>query len=381
MKGLLTVIENVHVYEPKDLGTSDILLCHEKIVEIGPNLVRLFPKARLIDGEGLLAIPGYMDQHVHVTGGGGEGGFATRVPELQLSDCVRAGVTTLVGLLGTDGITRSIENLLAKTKALNEEGITAYCLTGSYGYPTLTLTGDVKKDIAFIQEILGVKIAVSDHRSSHLTKQELVRLVSDVRMAALISGKPGLVVFHLGRGKEQLDMIFDIISETELPIKHFRPTHVQKVQEQAVKFAKMGGYIDFTASSDSRRSAASIIDALKAGAPLDRITISTDSNGSSPRWNENNEMIGITAASMDSLHNVIRFLIQEQQMSVTDAISLVTTNVAHALELNETKGRLHPGYDADILLLDKGLKIDTVIARGRLLMQSGEVKVKGTFEE
>lgn len=376
---MLTIIENVRVYEPQDLGVNDIVLCHDKIVDIGRGLFPAYPKAERVNGKNFMAVPGYIDQHVHVTGGGGEGSFRTRVPELKFTDCIRGGVTTLVGLLGTDGITRSVENLVAKTKSLNEEGITAYCLTGSYEYPTITLTGDVKKDIAFIKEVLGVKVAISDHRCSHLTKQELIRLVSDVRMASLVSGKPGLVVIHLGRGKQQLNMLFDILEETDLPIKHLRPTHVGKLREQAVRFAKMGGYIDFTASSDSNASVGELLDALDAGAPLDRITLSSDANGSLPKWNKANEMIGIVAASVTSLHKVVKTLVQEQKMNITDALSLITANPARALELQETKGRLHPGYDADILLLNQDFAIDTVVARGRFLMQLGELKVKDTI--
>src|SRR5690554_2905341 len=218
-RNMLTIIENVRVYDPEDVGVQDVVFCYDKIVDVGSELAASYPLATRIDGTGLRAVPGYIDQHVHVTGGGGEGSFRTRVPELKFTDCVRAGVTTLVGVLGTDGITRSVENLVAKTKALGEEGLTAYCLTGSYEYPTITLTGDVKKDIAFVAEVLGVKVAISDHRCSNLTKEELIRLVSDVRMASLISGKPGLVTMHTGRGKQGLNMIFEILDETDLPIK------------------------------------------------------------------------------------------------------------------------------------------------------------------
>ncbi len=377
---MLTIIENVRIYEPADLGVGDIVFCGEKIIDVGAGLAKSYPTARRIRGEGLSAVPGYIDQHVHITGGGGEGSFKTRLPELQLSQCIKAGVTTVVGLLGTDGLTRSIENLVAKTKGLNEEGITAYCLTGSYAYPSLTLTGDLKKDIAYIQEVIGVKIAISDHRSSHVTKQELIRLASDVRLASLMSGKPGIITFHTGRGKEQLDLIFEIVQETELPIKHFRPTHVSNLREAAVKFAKMGGYIDFTASVDAEAGADTVIEAVKAGAPLDKITLSSDSNGSFPKWNERNEIIGLEAASMDTLHGLIKALAAREEMGITKALSLVTANAAAALELENKKGRLKAGLDADILLLRQDLSIEGVIARGQVMMENGEVVVKGTFE-
>lgn len=376
---MLAVIENVHVCAPEDRGVNDLVLCYDKIVEIGKGLSAAYPRARRIDGRGLLAAPGFIDQHVHVTGGGGEGSFKTRVPALRFTDCVRAGVTTLVGVLGTDGITRSVEDLVAKTKALREEGITAYCLTGSYQFPARTLTGDVKNDIAFIEEVIGVKIALSDHRCSHPTKEELIRLASDVRMASLISGKPGLVTIHMGRGKRQLDLIFEILEETDLPIKHFRPTHVGKLGEAAVRFAKMGGYLDFTATAEPKDAAGDITAALQAGAPLDRITLSSDANGSLPKWNEQNEMIGLCAASMQSLPGVIRELIQAERLPVADALSLVTVNVAKALGLEESKGRLEVGFDADLLLMDEDLGLDTVIARGKVLMQGGKLQVQDTI--
>lgn len=376
---MFKLLKHVHAYGPEDLGVRDILICNDKIVEVGTDLNYALPDLTVIDGTGMLAFPGYIDQHVHVTGGGGEGSFKTRVPELKLSDCVKAGVTTVLGLLGTDSITRSVENLVAKTKALNEEGITAYCLTGSYEYPTKTVTGDVKKDIAFIEEVLGVKIAISDHRSSHVTKEELTRLASDVRVAGLISGKPGILVFHLGKEKAQLDLIFEILKDTDIPIKHFRPTHAQKVLEQAIEFAKMGGYVDFTAGNGGT-AVQYFKAALDAGVDPSRLTLSTDSNGSMPRWNEKNEMIGLEAAVMTTLHDTIRAAIREHGMPIPTALSFGTLNVARALEIEERKGSIKPGLDADILLLDRDLNIRTVIARGNIMMRDGEVLVKGTFE-
>ncbi len=293
---MLLLIKNVKLYAPDDMGTNDILICNEKIVNVGKKLQIRYEDLRVLDGEGMFAVPGFIDQHVHVTGGGGEGSFRTRVPELKLSDCVKAGVTTVLGLLGTDGLTRSVENLVAKTKALNEEGITAYCLTGSYGYPPITLTGNLKKDVAFIQEVLGVKVAISDHRSSHMTKEEFTRVASDVRVASLMSGKPGLIVCHLGNGKRGLGPIFDVLDDTELPIWHFRPTHAQKVREDAIAFGKRGGYVDYTAGARGTGTAKSVVGAIEAGIPAHLITVSTDSNSSQPRWNEKNEMVGITAA-------------------------------------------------------------------------------------
>lgn len=376
----MKLIKGVEIYAPEKLGKKDILICNDKIIKVHKDIEIEFMPLEIIDGNGKLAVPGFIDQHVHVIGGGGEGGFKTRAPELRLSNCIKAGVTTLVGLLGTDSTTRSIENLLAKTKALNEEGITAYCLTGGYEYPSPTLTGSIKKDIIFIEEVIGVKIAISDHRSSHITKNELIRLASDVRTSSLIGGKPGVVHFHLGNGKEGLNIIFDILKETDIPIKHFRPTHVKKALDQSIEFAKLGGYIDFTAGSNIEETADSILFAM-GKVPNQLITVSSDANGSSPKWNTNKEMIGIEVASMKTLHSLIQFLILEKKIDITKALALVTSNVAKALELYPKKGIIAEGCDADILLLDNNFEIDTVIAQGEYMMLNKEIKQKSTYEE
>ena len=171
----MLLIKNAKVYAPEYVGKKDLLVCGGKI-ECMEDKIEDFPIAcEVIDAEERILTPGFIDQHVHVTGGGGEGSFHTRTPELQLSELVKGGITTVVGLLGTDGLTRSVENLYAKVQALCEEGVSAYMLTGAYGYPSPTITGEVDRDIMFVEKVLGVKLAISDHRAPNVTESELIQ--------------------------------------------------------------------------------------------------------------------------------------------------------------------------------------------------------------
>ncbi len=379
---MLLCVKNADVYSPAPLGRNDILICNDRILAIQPDIDGLPQSCRIIDAAGRRVIPGLIDQHVHITGGGGESGFTSRVPELRFSDSVRAGVTTLVGLLGTDSRTRSVQNLLAKTKALNEEGITAYCLTGAYEIPSPTLTGSVGDDIMFLQEVIGVKVAISDHRSSNLTKEEMIKLASEARIAGLLSKKPGVVHMHTGSGRQGLGMILDIVKTTDIPIKHFRPTHMRKMlEDDVVEFAGLGGYVDYTSSEEPDEKSQEILDVLARGIPEDHLTISSDSNGSMPKWGPNRELIGITYAKMTSLFGQIRSLVQVKGLPLERALRFVTQNVAQALEIYPRKGCLAPDSDADLVILGPQMEIETVLAKGQVLMEEGKVLKKGLFED
>ena len=372
------LVKNVKLFDPQPMGKVDILVTNDRVAAVGNDLHPQIPGLTVIDGTGKTAVPGFIDQHVHVTGGGGEGGFNSRTPELMLSTVIKAGVTTLVGLLGTDSYTKSVENVLAKTKEFNADGITAYCLTGAYVYPPVTLTGSVSKDIVYIKEILGCKLAISDHRCSRPTNEELIRLASDIRMAALVSGKPGILHIHLGGCGRQLEDIIEIVEEAYLPIKHFRPTHLDCNPKAALRFMELGGWADFTAEPSKTDELYDVMQ--KAG--IEHLTVSSDSNGSIPVWNEaRDQVVAVKVGGMDPLYEIIRNLVVDFNVPMETAIQLITSNVAKALELYPEKGTVRPGSHADMVLLDENLHIDTVMAMGKLMMKDKQLLAKGAFEE
>lgn len=388
---MVKIIKNAETYAPAYLGKKDILIVGNKILKIGKeiNIPEDLLEVEIIDVKGKIIVPGFIDQHVHILGGGGEGGFHTRTPEVMLSKVIESGITTIMGVLGTDGTTRNIEQLIAKAKGLEFEGITTYITTGSYEMPSVTLTGSVRKDIMFIDKVLGVKIAISDHRSSHVTKQELIRLASDVRTAAILSNKPGLIVMHMGHAEEKLNMIMEIVKETDIPIKHFLPTHVGKNRqlfEQAMEFAKMGGKIDITAYGDlfpdngKARPSGLVAECIKKGVPIDNITMSSDGNGSMPKFDNEGNVIGLGIGSLKSLHMAFKNMVQVENIDISNALKVITSNVAKALDIYPVKGCLSEGNDADIVVMDENLEIDMVFAMGIKMMKNGQVIVKGTFE-
>ena len=376
------LIKNADVYAPEHLGTRDIFLAGGKIVAMAEKLDVTLPDLEVIDAAGYIVAPGLVDQHIHITGGGGEGGWHSRCPELVFSELVKAGVTTFLGVSGTDSMTRSVENLLAKVRGLKNEGASGWMWTSNYAYPVTTITKDVRTDMLAIPEVLGVKIALGDHRSSFPNQHEIMQILADVRVSGMLTGKTGFLHVHLGDFPYSFD-IFDECVAQGMPIKHIRPTHVARHPEvfrRACEFAKKGGFIDITTGGGNYMGSAA--DAVRAeladGVPFDRITLSSDGHGSMPRFNEAGEMVGLGIGSIMCDIETIREL--KDELGVEKALTPMTKTVAGALGL-ETKGGIAVGKDADLLFLTKDFEPEWVFMMGKVAMRQGEVVMKGAFEE
>ena len=381
------LIRNGRLYAPEDLGVQDLFIAGEKIAGIGRDIELQGLEVEVFDASGLIVVPGFIDLHVHLIGGGGEAGPASRVPEIPLSQLTEAGLTTVVGVLGTDNVTRQLETLLAKVKALRMEGISAFMYTGSYHLPSATITGSVKRDIALIDEIIGVKIAISDHRNSQPTTDELDRLASEARVGGMLGSKAGLVHLHVGEGSQGLRPILNTLEQTDIPIRQFLPTHLSRTPqllEEGIAFAKMGGNIDLTAPSPSLQWETGITEAIEIimekGVGLEQVTLSSDGNGSMPRFDERGHLVGLATGAVGSLSKAMKALVDAELLSLPDALSLISRNPADRLHLLGSKGQIAEGHDADILILDENLALKRVYARGRLMVKGGQAVVKGMFE-
>lgn len=383
---MLTLIKNADIYSPRPLGRRNVLIEGGKITLITSqsDIPESFPGLRVINAEGKLLVPGFIDLHVHITGGGGEDGFSSRAPESRLTDFTAAGVTTVVGLLGTDGVARSLETLYAKACALTEEGIDCYMLTGAYGLPSPTLCGNAERDLVFIDRVIGAKIALSDHRSAEITYEELLRLASAVRRGGLLARKAGLLTIHMGDGREMLAKLFRAARESEVPLSTFLPTHVARnsaLLEETVRWIKAGGQADFTAGESAPGGTARLMaHAIAEGADPARMTLSSDAFGSQPHFDEQGCCTGLCYCTSHVLHEELISLVKNERIALETALSFITENPAHVLRMAGRKGCIAPGADADLVLMRRDLSIDSVFARGTLMVENGRPLVRGRFE-
>jgi len=384
----IILIKNATLYSPKNLGLVHLMIAGGKVVYIGKKCPTLGDELAIqtVDVEGYAVIPGFIDAHTHITGGGGEAGFSTRVPPVPLSQFTRAGVTTVVGLLGTDDLTRNTESIIAQVYALREEGLSAYCYTGGYHLPPTTLTGSVKSDIVFIEPIVGVgELAISDHRSSQPTLNELLKVASEAHVARLMTGKAGTLHLHLGDGERGLSLIREALDTAEIPARTYNPTHINRRKalfDEACELAKQGCWVDVTAFETGDvgyEPAEALMRYMGQDLPQDKLTISSDGGGCLPCFDSHGHMTKMDFASSSSMTEVFYQLLDEG-ISMEACLPFFTSNIADLMNF-KNKGRLTLGCDADLLILDPNMRIKHVMAQGLWHVFDTHIIKKGSFEE
>jgi beta-aspartyl-dipeptidase (metallo-type) len=386
---MFELITNANLYAPGPQGIKHLLVCSGKIVHISDRVPDLDDQIEVsrVDLNGARLIPGFIDAHAHITGGGGEAGPSTRVPPLHLSQYTQAGVTSVVGLLGTDDLTRNPQTLLTQVMGLREEGLSAWCYTGGYHVPAVTLTQSVRSDIVNLEPVIGVgEVAISDHRSSQPTIEEILRLASEAHVAGLMTGKAGIVHLHLGDGDRGLSMIRDCLDRSEIPARVFNPTHVnrnKKLFEEACDITSRGCTVDLTAfpASDDDigwTAEEAVVRYFDKGCDLEKLTISSDGGGCLPCFNTQGELLKMGFAKSSAMAETFKNML-DMNLPIEKVLPLMTSNVSKLLKFHR-KGKIEVGFDADLLVLNEQHQIQSVMANGVWHIKNRQQLVSGLFE-
>ncbi|REJ82569.1 MAG: beta-aspartyl-peptidase [Acidobacteria bacterium] len=398
----LLLLRGGRVVRRGSVERCDLLLGGGRVLALGAELPRLEPAfgGREIDLGGRLVIPGLIDVHAHLTGGGGEAGPASRVPPLGPGRFLHAGTTTAIGLLGTDDVTRTPVDLLATTRSLCAEGLDAWCYTGGYHLPPATLTGSVRSDLVNVDRMVAVgEVAVSDHRSSQPTLDEILRLAADAHVAGLQTGKAGLLHLHLGDGGRGLELVRAALERSELPPRVFHPTHVNRrraLWEEACALTARGCAIDVTAfpppaaapgppggPEEEIDAAVAVADYLARGLPPELLTVSSDGGGCLPSFDEQGEVLAWEVGDPGELMRCLQRVVAGG-VPIERAVVPFTENPARLFRLRG-RGRIELGGRADLVVLREAggpddLAVDAVFAAGVPWVEGGEPVRRGRFE-
>lgn len=362
---MFTLIENGEIYTPKSSGKQSVLVINNKIIKIGDidakSLKAIDDDVEVVDASNCLVLPGLIDPHEHIIGAGGEDGFSSRMPEVSVEMLVKSGITTVVGLLGTDTTTRVLACLQAKAKQIKEDGLSAYIYNGGFELPPSTFFSNVTDDLVRIEEVIGTgEVAISDYRWLDAPVYDMAKMVTETMLGGMMSGKAGITHFHVGDGKNRLSLLHQILDDYEIPARCLYPTHItrsEQLLDDAIKLAKRGSFVDMDTTEENL---ADCIDQYQArGGMMDRLTVSSDAHTPS--------------GSPEKLFSQFVDCVRERKMPIERVLPCFTYNTSEVLKLS-TKGRLEPKADADILILDnKSFQIKHVIANGQHLLKDGKL--------
>jgi beta-aspartyl-dipeptidase (metallo-type) len=361
---VFTLIEGGEIYDPEPRGRGSLLMVNGRVAQVGAvdggAVAALGLPCEVVDARGCVVTPGFIDPHEHLIGAGGEEGFASRTPEVTLEEILLSGLTTVVGCLGTDTITRSLKALAARTAQLEQAGVSAFMYTGGFPVPTPTITPTIMEDLTLIAPVIGVgEIAIADNRAVAPALQELAKLVSAAFLGGLMAGKAGVTHFHTGPGESRLAIIRQLIAEHDVPIDHLYITHIERseaLMDEAIGLARQGAYVDIdTVEEDLGRWLRYY---REHDGPPDNLTVSSDAHAGTGR-------MALFSQFVDCAHG--------GGIPLAELLPLFTRNTATALQLRR-KGRLAVGMDGDALILKRDtLEIVALVARGRRLVQDGKL--------
>lgn len=366
---MLTLIENGEVYTPEPVGKQSILLTDGRIARVGEvdrrAVEALGVECEVVDAAGCLVVPGFIDPHQHLLGGSGEEGFASQTPEFFISEIVPFGITTVVGVLGVDTTMKTMPGLLAKVKALKEEGLNAFVWTGGYDVPPASIMRTVRDDIMFIEEVIGAgEVAISDPRGMNPPVGEIARVVTDCHVGGMLAGKAGLTHFHVGESDRRLAPLRELLDEYDVEPEWLYATHVERgeaLMREAVELANHGMAVDIDTVEEDLEKWLRYY--LEHGGDPDCLTASSDAGISSPRV----------------LYEQVCRCLRGGRFPVERVLALVTRNPARILKLRE-KGVLEKGRMGDVLLLEKGsLEVVHVLSKGVSMVRDGSLVAREKF--
>jgi len=388
---LTKLIRGGELYCPDYRGVGDVLVVGGIIARIASKITvpKKMRDIQIINASKKFIVPGFIDQHVHMIGGGGSAGPVSRTQEIKIQQLIQAGVTTAVGVLGLDFITMDLKRLLVKALGLEAQGITTYIYTGAYVLPSPTFTGSIETDLLLIDKVVGIKLALGDPMSTYPSEKEIKDLMISAFRGGKLSNKSGIVHIHMGpKPGNYYRIIHKIMRDSGIPMTKVLFTHSGRsslIFKEALDFAKKGGMVDVTAvqnpdfqpervATGLKKPCLAIDEMLKAGISEDQITLSSDSNacGKGPDGKFRYSSIQHLFKEFVDLFRCLR--------NLPLALKMVTLNPAKRLEISIIKGSLEEGKDADLLVLSKDLQIQEVYARGKRMMKNGEPMTRDPFE-
>jgi len=366
------LIENAEIFTPaRRIARGSILVRGGRIAALGPAARTRGARgvADVIDGRGLIAVPGFIDIHLH---GGGGADFMDATPEAAaraLRTHLRKGTTSAVPTL----MTASHADILAAIRAVRAASQGAGPLPEILG---LHLEGPyIAADKRGAQPLDAIRpFAAREMRAYVEAAGPLgIRIVT---LAPEKRGAAALIAFLAARGivasaGHSSATFAQAAAGIEAGIRH--GTHLFNAmtgllhREPGLAGALL---LDDRASveiiADGMHLHPAVVETVLRLKPRGKVVLVTDATrragrGSRPLLTADGKLYGSVITLDVALRNMVRWT----GRPLTEILPMLTVNPARVLGIARRKGRLAVGADADVVLLDRGLNVRRVFLGGR----------------
>ena len=372
------LIRGGRVYAEGRFAGLDVLCEDGKIHEIGAQLEAA--DAQVIDAAGLMVCPGFIDAHTH--------GAAN----VDVNAADEAGLKTIAAFFATQGTTAFCASVLTDTQETTEKCLAAI--------------GGVQKERAYGAQLLGAHMEGPFLASAYkgAMPEYLLRKGDAALLRSYQAKFPGVIRYITVSPEVEgvPEMIAEIADDVVVAIGHSGADYATSMQaiengarcithtfnamrlfhqhEPAIMGAALESDCFCEAICDGRHLHPGSVRMLLKCKGWDKVVAVTDSimaaglPDGAYKLGVNDVVVvdgdakladtGVRAGSTLTTAQALRNLVKFTGRPVEDVLPLLTENPARLLRMDDLKGSLAPGKDADVVLLADDLSVRATIVRG-----------------
>ena len=377
-----------------DIPEGDITIDGTHIKAVGTQFIAPAEEGRVIDASNTIVMPGFIDVHTH--GGGGFNLHTTNAQEICSYSLwtTATGVTSyLIGVVGTPGALPEAQ-LCAAVEAIEQfeelkPGMGAEPVGIHLEGPYI----NIQRRGAHAPAWLRMPAAAETERILALTKGclRLITLAPELPGAAamihrLVEAGVTVSMGHTDATYEQAQeaIALGVTHMTHCfnamrPIHHRTPGPLAAVAQAPqvrgeliadgvhVHPSVMNILVDILGPERT----IVITDAL-AGAGLSDTTFEFAGQPAQVICGAARLADGTLTGSVLTMKQALLNMLAITNVSLPEAVGMLTLNPAHAAHIADRKGRLHAGFDANMLIFDKELTLQATLCRGKLAFATDE---------
>ena len=336
-------------------------------------------KVRVIDLLGANVIPGFMDTHIH-----GSGGFSTDDGDYRSilgmsSFLARYGITSFIPTIGATPEADLMKKIKAVLKAMGRENgaqILGIHLEGPFLSPA-RIGGQLAEGISPVD--LGLMERIYKAARGKIINMTVAPELKNMRELALYCIERGIILQagHTDATYEQMieGMQVNIMHLTHM-FNAMRPLHHR--EPGVVGAGLIHAEISCEFIGDGVHTNPNLIKLLMQSKPIGQLVLISDAlkyaHAEPPadadfyfdkcfKRKADEVIIGSGITLYDGFRNLI-----EYGVSPEDAIRMASVNPAQIMK-QAGKGMIVPGYDADLIIMDKNFNLVDTMAGGKFIRE------------